>query len=157
LRNRRALLTGVGVTAIFAVGAFAPVASAEQVTNQDIPFTGLAELNPCNAESVVLSGALHMRSTITLNSGGGAEVTNHFNFQDVQGAGDQGNSYRGQLTENSSSHVASGVTETSPVDFKMVSQGAAPNFEVRELLHITYNAKGEPTASVFSVSTSCIG
>lgn len=157
MRNRHALLTAVAVASALAVGAFAPVASAEQVTNQDIAFTGLAEVNPCNGENVVLSGALHISSTITLNAGGGAEVTNHFNFQDVRGNGDQGNFYRGQLTANSSSHFASGAAETSPVGFMMVSQGAAPNFELRTLLHVTYNANGEPTASVFSVSTTCVG
>jgi hypothetical protein len=157
MRIRRAKLAGAAAAATLILGALAPMAAADGTTQQAIPLDGLVITNDCNGESVTLSGTLHQTVHIVTDSGGGAEVTSHFNTQDVHGVGDQGNYYATQVIGNDSGHFGPGTAQTSTANLSLESGGSAPNFESHILFHITYNANQQPTASVFSINSSCRG
>ena len=50
-----------------------------------------------------------------------------------------------------------GIEFTTTAAFLFVSQGAAPNFDSQTTYHVTFDASGEPTATVLRIESSCQG
>src|SRR5437867_2597581 len=59
--------------------------TAEVVSNQDLP-VAFAFPNPCNGETVTLSGTIHSQTRVTINANT-THVGIHQNFNDVKGVG----------------------------------------------------------------------
>ncbi len=125
-------------------------------TKQDVPFSGTVQ-NPCNGENVTFSGTEHDDSHVVMDKAGGAHVQLHINLQDVSGVGDQGNNYQIPLTENIEQNVTVGQETTAEAHLGIISQGSAPNFEERILIHMTVNPDGTVTSSKDVISTTCTG
>src|SRR5215467_12283882 len=93
---------------------------------------------------------------LTLNQDGVLHFINHQNVQ-LTGFDNQGNTYIGNLTDNSAFDGQAGVEATRSFTLTIVGHGAAPNFNVHFTLHVTVNADGTVTAQVAKVTTTCQG
>ena len=113
-------------------------------------------LNPCNGESVDLSGNIHMTLGLTTDGSGGSHFRSHINNQGVSGIGaTTGSRYQIPSTGDTSLYLGSATTFTMTLDNRVVAQGSTPNFSFREVFHITIDANGVPAASVFDLQTAC--
>ena len=118
--------------------------------------------NPCNGDTVTLTGEGHAVMRMAFDSAGG------FHFVDVsntmgplQGVGlPSGATYKANQTVNT---VANDNGQTPQVELTMVmsevliSQGPEPNFVVHSTVHFTVNSNGVPTADVNNVKIDCTG
>jgi hypothetical protein len=125
-------------------------ASAQQI---QFPING-AIINPCNGETFTYTGSFHGVFNVTLDGSGGFHLVSNDNIH-VSGTGDQGNSYVGDETDNSTFNGRVGFEQTFTTNFNMISNGAAPNFYIHVLGHLTVNANGTVTANIFNISASC--
>ena len=157
MRNRRLWLAAIAVVGTLAAGVVAPVASAGILTSEDVPFSGLPTVNPCNGENVLLSGRLHTFQVFTPNGSGGELITDMGNFQDVHGVGDQGNSYVSVLTGTSATHVYPGEAATSTGVLSLVSQSSALNYELHVVFHLTVAPDGQFVIEFDNISATCEG
>src|SRR3989441_10684928 len=112
---------------------------------------------PCNDEDVNVSGNVHMTIGVTIDGNGGSHLRIHINNQDVSGIGvDTGSRYQIPTTLDSSAYFGSATTMTLTVNTRVVAQGSTPNFNMRELVHVTMDANGVTTASIDNASiTDC--
>jgi hypothetical protein len=95
--------------------------------------------------------------TFTTDGHGGTHLDSHSNNK-LTGTGlSSGASYQGsaqlKLQINSSSGLAS--TSNTVFDITMASQGGAPGFVLRSMLHVTVDANGNVTASVDNFTVIC--
>ena len=109
-------------------------------------------------EIVVLSGNLHDLFHITIN-GNRFKVKVHTQPQGIRGVGlTTGDSYRGTgVTQETfgGSFVNGQASSTFVNNFRIVGQGPGNNFMIHEVVHVTFNAKGELTAVVEQLSVTC--
>jgi hypothetical protein len=150
--------TAVAVT----LGVMAPMAAADNATTQmDAPFSAATTTNLCNGEAVVFGGMIHFASHTTNDSANGDLTTNHTNFQNVQGVGDQGNTYRGQSSGTSTFHQDptndGGFVDTGSGDLRFESSGSAPNFAVHLVYHVTQTPTGQMVGRVDVTKVTCQG
>ena len=145
------------VAFLFAVSA---TATADVTLNQDIPTPITAITNPCNGETVTLSGTFHVLVATTSDGNGGFHMVMKDNAQNLTGIGQTtGTNYR--FVSNSMFNV--NVQPPFPSEFtlpatmNLVSQGSAPNFFVQSLFKVTVNADGTVTVAIFAFNTSCNG
>jgi hypothetical protein len=129
--------------------------SAAVLTNIDIPVSG-AVFNPCNGETVTFNGVEHFVMSVTFNSSGGFQSFTKDNVH-VTATGDQGNSYEGNEEDNFTLNGRVGIVQTFPQTFSEISRGAAPNFELHMLTHVTVNANGTVTVFISTYTSSCRG
>src|SRR6266566_3541413 len=145
-----ALLSTVACALVLTVPAWAAT-----VTNIDIPFNTTL-FNPCNGESVTLSGIAHELSQVTFNGSGGFHLEAHFNGN-LTGTGTLGNTYVGNLEENVVRNGPSlGVSDrvfTHTFTTRLISEGLAPNFLTSVLGHFTVNPDGTTTVSFDNFTT----
>jgi hypothetical protein len=155
--QRFALLAAVvGTLTMFPRTASAQ--ASEFTDNQFVPFT-LTTFG-CG-DVIVLSGTLHVLTHVTIDAAGGIAVKVHFQPQGATGVG---------LTTGATYH-GTGVTQQTFTDngpgpqleftfinnFRMISSGTTPNFDVHQTIHITVNENGEVTAVVDNTSIECRG
>lgn len=109
-------------------------------------------------EIVVLSGNLHDLFHITIN-GNSFKVKTHIQPQGIRGVGvDTGDRYRGTgVTQETfgGSLVNGQASSTFVNNFRIVGSGPGNNFLIHELVHVTFNAHGELTATADHLSTTC--
>ena len=128
---------------------------AQSGFNVKTPFSGVV-VNPCNGETVVLTGYLHDMFSTDVDADGGTTVRVHANPQGISGVGSFGNSYNATGATNASLKIDpnTGMSEKFINVFNLIGSGTAPNFKVRENVHIIIDANGEPklVRSTFDVS-----
>ena len=145
-----ALLLG----AIFAFMSVAP-AWAATITNQDIPINRTL-FNPCNGESVSLSGVAHEVSSVTVDGTGQFHLAAHFTGT-ITGTGSQGNTYTGLLNEQFTRNGSVPGDFTHTLTTELISNGSVPNFSTSVLEHFTVSANGTTTVSFDNFTASCSG
>ncbi len=132
------------------------IATAEVTSNSVVPVTG-SSFNGCSGEMVSVSGEMHLLTT-KQETGNGTLTTVLLQNMGVEGIG---------LTSSTTYHFP-GVSKATvfmtddPVpQFTLaftslvISDGAAPNSFLRQILHITLNAGGDVTADVYKTEFSC--
>jgi hypothetical protein len=140
--------------------ALCTAAMADVTFNQDIPTPIISIINPCNGETVDLSGSVHVLAATTSDGSGGFHLLMEDNSQNLKGVGETtGAQY--QFVTNSKFTV--NVQPPFPSEFTLpstmnaVSQGSVPNFFVEALFKVTVNADGTLTVAIFAFRTSCHG
>ena len=147
----------VMLLASFATAALLLTAANANASSQQSNFTiNGAILNPCNGETFTYAGSFHGVFNVTLDGSGGFHLESHDNIH-VAGTGDQGNSYVGGEEDNLTFNGHVGIEQTSTTSFSMISQGAAPNFEIHGVFHITVNPNGTVTAFFSNFGAACRG
>ena len=135
-----------------------PVTAAVQ-TNVKVP-VNMGVFIPCAAdgagEVVFLTGNLHVLVRFTVDQAGGIHAASHFQPQGISGSGQTtGEKYQATGVTQDEFNAKIGVEETFINNFRIVGQGPRNNFLIHENFHITFNAKGIPTASVDNFSVDC--
>lgn len=150
--TKRIMLLASFATAMLLLTAANANASAQQT---NFTFNG-AILNPCNGETFTYAGSYHGVFNMTFDGSGGFHLVSHDNIH-VAGTGDQGNSYVGDESDNSTLNGRVGIEQTLNTSFSMISQGGAPNFEIHAVTHITVNPNGTVTVFFSNFSSACRG
>ncbi len=146
------------LVAVATVLALPVLAIAAVTFNGIVPFSATGT-NPCNGESVDLSGTNHMVISSTTDNSGGVHDGFQLNMH-VTGTGKTtGANYVADEQEHFSGTFDSGVTvtETEPISFTMISQGSAPNYIIHALAHITINPDGTTTSYIDTYTSECRG
>lgn len=116
---------------------------------------------PCalggQGEFVHLSGNLHILSHLTIDPNGGFHYDSMYQPQGVRGFGQtSGDKYQATGgTRDSGNFRGLPYNFTYVNNFRIIGQGPGNNYVVHENVHVTYNAKGEMTASVDNLSVDC--
>ena len=143
------------------LAATASVARADTTTGTRIVTLPVNRtlFNHCTGEAVLLSGELRSVFHFTLGDNGyraHLAMTQH-----LTGVGTlSGNRYL-QVSVQQTSIVFNdrqfGEVHTVPLVVTLVSQGGGDNLLLVGLLHYTFNANGELTAEVDTLSAECVG
>jgi len=144
-------------TAFAAAPAFGQATTT--TTNENISFTS-SIFNQCNGDTVTFSGTLHVVNTMTTDGSGGTHLKTHSNYQDVTGTGvPSGITYRVGTVSNEVVNDNDGPQSNATVisTVKLIAPGAALNYFMRIVLHITINANGETTSTVQESGFECRG
>jgi hypothetical protein len=147
-----------GLTAVMAVAvitvAMVRQARADVTFNGDIPIKA-SVVNPCNGETVVLTGSGHEVVRLTLN-GNTIHAGVHVDVGGVSGVGlTTGAKYSVSDSFNDQFNLFPGETETAGENYHLIAHGQAPNFVAHALFHITINANGDVTSFIDIVTTDC--
>ncbi len=153
MKNRVA----VGVIAVLFALVLTHVASPE-VTNLKYDIGWIAYI-PCSGDLVYLTGRMHVVMSYNEDGAGGIHGKVKFQPQNLQGqviAGPNvGARYNGNGVTQDTFNGKKGTTYTFINRYLMIGQARAPNYRVRETVHVTVNANGEMTAAVTNVKVSC--
>ena len=129
------------------------------VTDIHLDFCGpFTDTNPCNGELVTSTGCYGIDDHFVQN-GNRLNISVHASGH-LDGAGDQGNTYNVNETENLivNGSLTNGQFEVNDVfNLEFISKGGAPNFVVHLSFHVTYNANGTITVVKTTSSTDCRG
>lgn len=156
------MLFKTSVHLVLALGLLAisvqPVTAAVQ-TNIKVPVE-IGVFVPCAAdgagEVVFLTGNLHVLLRFTIDQAGGIHAASHFQPQGISGSGQTtGDKYQATGVTQDEFNAKVGTEETFINNFRIVGQGPRNNFLIHENFHITFNAKGIPTALVDNFSVDC--
>ena len=155
------LVVSFGAATLLALGGGAAWAAPDtsSTVSSEVPVSGTV-LNPCNGESVSWQGTAHFVVHQTVTSNGHETLSGHVNFQDIQGLGSLGSAYRVSNTANFELTTSAGSSQsefTTTAAFLFVSQGSASNFDSHTTYHVTFDASGEPTATVLRIESNCQG
>ena len=106
---------------------------------------------------ISLTGEVHFVVHFTTSDSGNQHVHYSINYQDVKGVDQFGNQYTVNSNSNDTSNFdAETQTSESVVQyFRLIGKGQVPNQQVRNVLHITVNNNGEPTAVFDHFYTDC--
>ena len=134
-------------------------AQAEVVTNDKIP-VDISVFIPCAVggagEVVILSGNLHILTSVTLDGNGGFHADTHFQPQGISGTGlTSGDKYQGTGVTRSSFNGKVGFENTFVNNFRIIGQGPGNNLLVHQNVHITVHPDGTVTASVDNFKVEC--
>lgn len=154
---------GVLLALLLALAALPAVSWAGATTFRDqyiAPFDSVA-VNDCNGELVQLNGTLKISSQTVFDAHGGYHATFQLVPQNVRGVGlSSGTAYKAVGGQHDSIKISAAFApfvSTSTSMFNLVSQGGAPNLQVKYTLHTTINANGRLTANVEKFSSKCSG
>jgi hypothetical protein len=133
--------------------------SAAVVRNVQVPLS-LTVFNPCNGDSIAVTGTIHLLASMTNDGGGGFHIAFMDNVSQVTGSGSvSGTTYHGVggdwFTANVKPPFPVELTMTDV--FGLISAGPSPNLVITDTFHITVNADGTLTANVARFSLSCNG
>jgi hypothetical protein len=132
-----------------------PLVAHGATTNIVVPFPS-PTMNPCNGEQVNVSGNIHLTAGVSTDASGGLHFRSHVNNQDVSGIGElTGSRYQIPTTSNTSAYLGSARTMALTVNGRFVAQGSTPNFDVRQMFHITIDSNGVTTVSNSDFQTDC--
>jgi hypothetical protein len=158
--KRLVLSLAVMGTALALAAGMALAQASTDTFNEKVPFNLVAE-NRCTGEPVRFTGNLLIVFHVTEDAKGGIHVQEHFQPQGVSGTGlESGEQYRAVGVTRRDLYIAPGeeVREFTIVSrFYLVSNGPSENMLVAATTHVTFNAKGEPTAELLRVRTKCAG
>jgi hypothetical protein len=161
-RSGRRLVGAGAITAVVAALAVSMVVTApalgsatvfQQMEQGPLAF---AITNPCNDETVYLSGDSFLVYVVTMDGAGGAHVEFHF-FYHLTGEGGLGNAYQLLNVSDEVANVPVGTAFTFAFQTLTVSSGSAGNFDITVLVHTTVNPDGTITSSQAFVNVACRG
>jgi hypothetical protein len=154
--QRFALLAAVvGTLTMFPRTASAQ--ASEFTDNQFVPFTLFAA--GCG-DFITVTGTLHILTHVTIDAAGGIAIKVHFQPQGATGVGTSGATYQATgvtQEEFTSNGPGPQLEDTFINNFRMISHGTAPNFDIHENFHITVNNNGEVTVIMDNFSVECRG
>ena len=131
---------------LLAVGAAPALATA---TSTNTPISGTFT-NTCNGDLVTYSGTEHLVLEMTNNT---TQASAHDDIVNATGVGaPSGDRYRVVAVGNAETSQVSAFEATAVIRIEYVSQGSDPNFFADELVHVTFNAKGQLTAVVEKIT-----
>ena len=132
-------------------------ASAAVVQNVTVPLNQTV-FNPCNGDTFVASGNVHVVVGMTADGSGGFHLHVDVNVSGVTGTGSpSGITYHGVGGD----WFATNVHPPFPAEFTatdvfgLISDGPSPNFVAHDTIHMTINANGSLTAQVTRISITC--
>jgi hypothetical protein len=131
-------------------------ASAEVLSNQTVPLSGTV-VNPCNGETVAVTGEEHLLFRLTSSQDGSIHLGLN---QNARATGEElttGATYSLNFTESGN------VTSSFPPPFaftvvsheNFLGRGDAPSFLLHATLSITVDANGDLFATVINMTTQC--
>jgi len=145
-------------TALALMGlALPPNARAEVVLNVKVPFAIFVAI-PCSGDTVLLTGDLHVLSTLETDNNGGTHFKNHSQSHGISGIGvPSGAKYRATGVSQSQTNTHSSLaSEFTFIDtFSIIGQGKGNNLLFHQTIHVTVNANGDVTATVANISVDC--
>ncbi len=150
----------LGIAGVLSLLMTAPVGADASTFNSEtsVPIA-ITVFIPCAADTVLLTGNLHIGVTVTTDSSGGFHRSVLFNPQGVSGIGSpSGAEYQG-TGETRFDVQTSGpppLSFTFVNNFKIIGQGPDNNLLIHQNVHLTFNADGTLTASVDNFSFSCM-
>jgi hypothetical protein len=151
VRHAAAVLS---IAAVF-LGISVSVTQAS-ATVQDFPFA-FGVLNPCASNSIVhLTGTIReVSNNVFPPSGSERELGQLF----IMGSGidDLGNQYRFNNTSEDVFESFPGEIVMSTQHVEIISQGAAPNWTLNFLFHLTIDANGNITTFIDTSTSECRG
>ncbi|PAP77121.1 hypothetical protein [Rubrivirga marina] len=155
---RRPLANGLCVIALLLAAAALPgcdavetAATADAATVTETPLRTRFTL--CTGEVVVLRGTTRSVDHVRADRGGGLHLTSNYTLH-VTGTGSLGNTYRGNENGTLSLNLTAGQTYTITQSTRVIGRGAAPDFRLKAVLHVTANAQGVLTSVVERVRVS---
>ena len=157
----RTLIPALIVLSLLVLPLPMPVEAQNQATQTTYPITTTAT-NPCNGDTVVLTGEGHAVMHSTFDNNGGVHIVDVTNTMGpLQGVGvPSGVAYKANQTVSTTIND-NGSTPQFELTFVMsevlISQGAAPNFVTHTTIHITVNSNAMPTANVNKTKSECTG
>ena len=156
------VVVGAGCAAAL-LGVATPAVSLAQastsVDRRTIPVT-LDQLNPCNGETVVISGTIDITTRTTIDGKG----RKHIAFTDVphlDGRGSTG-AYKvvGVAREHDTFEVADSdlpMSQSFTARYHVISQGKAPNYFEDFATHYSVDASGSADVQFSHSSSKCTG
>ena len=156
--HRRLFLAFLPLAAIIVL-AFVLVLPAAAATfiNTDIPISGTLP-NPCNGENVTLSGVEHLQESMTPGPDPGTFHLDVHENAHVAGFGDQGNTYVANAEDSFELNGIVNAEESVLEKLSVISQGSAPNFEMRAIVHLTIHPDFTAiTGFVDNFTSTCLG
>ncbi len=153
MKRNFAIVVMVAALALLSLRAFAAT-----VFNGSIPISATVQ-NPCNGETVTFSGTAHELLNETFDNSGGSHLSANINIHLAGTGSPSGDAYVGNAEESLNENFNSGgtITATHPISEEIISQGSAPNFLLKGLMHITVNPDGTVTSFVDTFTTECKG
>jgi hypothetical protein len=152
------------VVAVIAIGsalALAPAAGGETI-NIKVPVgEDFVVGNVCNGEEVQLQGTLHLvqQGGVVADAPRQHEVA-QLNSQRLSGVGlTSGDRYSVNWNTQSvfNARIDGANVTTLGAIINVVSRGSGVNFQIQTVLHITFNANGEPTSEFQNFHVHCTG
>jgi hypothetical protein len=135
-------------------------AQAGTITTNETVALSTTTVNLCDADTVTLSGSLHIVTHFTTDSNGGTHTSSHQNFENVSGTGTTSVTYRAVSSNN---HTVNDNGGNSQQEFtiinrvRLITQGATGNYLLNITINTTINASGVATSTVNSVAANCTG
>jgi len=150
---------GLGMAALGLAALVNSPARAEVTDNESIPFTQVLFV-PCAAdgagEEVLVSGDLHILTSVTMDQSGGGHLRAHVQPQGISGVGlTTGDKYQATGGDHLETNFQFGREFTEVSNFRLIGQGPGNNFLVHQTIHFTINANGTLTTDVNHVSAEC--
>ena len=139
----------------------AATAGAEVLVNDRSTFNDI-QFVPCGndgiGEDVSITVTSHFLVRLTMDGSGGVHIGIHQSDR-ISGVGDDsGDVYTGHFSQSLIQNIANDgapFVRSQPIYFRMIGRGQAPNFRVRQNIHITFNANGDLTVSRDEFSPTC--
>jgi hypothetical protein len=157
----RAALVLVLVGALLGATAGVALGQAETRTESERLPVSFSVTNPCNGETVELSGFAHFAFHVTTDDTGGIHEMFELNIQASGTGTESGARYR--ISEGTSGVANSAIGTdgaqefTFPERLLVIGQGKVPNFVLHTVAHITMNANGEVTVFFVHQQVDCKG
>jgi len=140
---------------------FAGSAAGEVVTNTIVPIAATSFV-PCAdggaGEYVALTGALHVKVSVTVDGAGGLHVTESYQPQNVTGTGlTTGTTYEATGMTNSVSNASGdgGFNNKFEDIFRIIGPGPGNNLLVHENFHLEVDSDGNVTLLDDTFTATC--
>jgi hypothetical protein len=157
MTNKRFLMSALLAAALTPATVFAQASSS--VETRKIPIT-LDQLNPCNGETVVITGTIDIATRTTIDANG----RTHIAFNDVphlKGEGSTGGyKVAGVTREHDTFEVADSdwpMTQSFTQRYHIISQGKAPNYIDDYAISYSVDASGNTEVRFEHASARCVG
>lgn len=158
--RRRLALAVCFVAALVSVATAYPArisaAASTTTLNYTIPIDD-TYYNFCTGERIATTGEFHIVVQQVTDASGATHLTFVGNTVNMQGIGDQGNTYRvsGILRQhNSPVGPAPWVYQYTDI-FNLISKGGTVDFHYQVEIHMTIDANGTLTAAIENVRATC--
>ena len=135
-------------------------AQASTITTNETVALSTTTVDLCSADTVTLSGSLHIVTHFSTDSNGGTHTSSHQNFENVTGTGTTSTTYRAVSSNN---HTVNDNGNNSQQQFsvvnrvRLITQGSTDNYLLNITVNTTINANGLATSTVNNVVANCTG
>ncbi|HVF68153.1 MAG TPA: hypothetical protein VM914_10840 [Pyrinomonadaceae bacterium] len=161
-RQKNALRLSFAAAALAATFLLlSPARTRSQATSSTFNFTEpvpAVTVGTCEGTRLIsLTGEVHFVVHFTTSASGNQHVHYSINYQNVTGTDQFGSNYTVHSNGNDTSNfnAATQTSESVVQYFRLIGQGQVPNQQVRNVMHITINNTGEPTAVFDHFYTDC--